>query len=466
MPQVDQVLKERYQLKQQLGNNPGRQTWLAQDLQTDKAVVVKLLIFHDQVQWDDVRLSEREAQILRQLDHPQIPCYYDHFSLDDRNLWFGLVQEYIPGHSLKQLLAYGKHFTEPQLRQLATEVLKILVYLHELSPPVLHRDIKPSNLMLDEHGQLHLIDFGAVQDKAAREGATFTVVGTYGYAPMEQFGGRAVAASDLYSLGATLIHLATGVAPADLPQKDLRIQFADRVSLSPALIQWIQTLVEPDVDDRFPTARQALAALKRPPTPVISRPVTSRCQLKKSDRELIITVPPRGIQPSDTPYLVFLVFWVLCTGLPSLIISPIFILASMASGSAGLMAWPLLLVGCLFSLFFALLPFWFLVLPAYSQLQLRLNRQQFVLEWKLFGLCYRRHEGPTMNVESVHVQVEPSSNQLVTSANSRNKQYAVPAHAIVLRAGLAYKFGVFAPLLTPEEQHWVVQEIKSWLKLH
>jgi Serine/threonine protein kinase len=92
--------------------------------------------------------------------------------------------------------------------------------LHELSPPVLHRDIKPSNLILDDSEQIYLVDFGAVQAQASVTGVTFTVVGTSGYAPLEQFWGRgAVAASDLYALGATLIHLLTNTYPADLPQK-------------------------------------------------------------------------------------------------------------------------------------------------------------------------------------------------------------------------------------------------------
>lgn len=74
----------------------------------------------------------------------------------------------------------------------------------------MHRDIKPSNLIWGEDQHVYLVDFGAVQAQAAVTGVTFTVVGTSGYAPLEQFWGRAVAASDLYALGATLIHLLTG----------------------------------------------------------------------------------------------------------------------------------------------------------------------------------------------------------------------------------------------------------------
>ncbi|MEH2137104.1 serine/threonine protein kinase [Nostoc sp.] len=266
MLQPEQILQDRYQIQRQLGNNGIRQTWQALDLQAsdgeNSTVVVKLLAFGGTVQWDDLKLFEREAQILKQLSHPRIPRYIDYFCIDDRTLWFGLIQEYIPGESLKEKLALGKRFTEKQARKIAGEILNILMYLHELNPGVLHRDIKPSNLIWGEDNRIYLVDFGAVQDKAAREGVTFTVVGTYGYAPMEQFGGRAVPASDLYALGATLIHLLTGTSPSDLPQQDLRLQFTDRVNLSPSFASWLQKLVEPAPEQRFTDARQALNALK------------------------------------------------------------------------------------------------------------------------------------------------------------------------------------------------------------
>src|ERR687885_762108 len=264
MLQAEQILNERYQLKRKLGQNAGRQTWLAEDIGVTPAesVIVKLLAFGGEVQWDDLKLFEREAQVLKQLDHPRIPKYRDYFHIDERSLWFGLVQEYIPGACLKELLNQGKRFTEKQVRQIAMDILQILIYLHGLNPPVLHRDIKPSNLILGEDKQVYLVDFGAVQDRGGKEGATFTVVGTYGYAPMEQFGGRAVPASDLYALGATLIHLLTGTAPADLPQRNLRISFKDRVHLSPSVVRWIEKLIEPDLEQRFQSASVALCALE------------------------------------------------------------------------------------------------------------------------------------------------------------------------------------------------------------
>jgi len=299
-----QCLKERYQLQQQLGNNAGRQTWLAQDLQSGEQVTVKLLAFNPQMEWDEFKLFEREAAVLKQLNHPRIPQYRDYFSLDQKIgaglCWFGLVQDYIPGKSLQQLLNKGKRFTESQVRSIAKQVLEILIYLHGLKSPVLHRDIKPSNLILGEDKQIYLVDFGAVQDSAAVEGMTFTVVGTSGYAPLEQFWGQAVPASDLYALGATLIHLLTGVSPADLPQQNLRIQFREQVSINSQLISWIEALTEPDLDLRLSCASQALDALEtgqsiRYPLETVCPPFSTRVKLKKNKNKLIVYFSNNGI---------------------------------------------------------------------------------------------------------------------------------------------------------------------------
>ena len=274
MLQAEQIVYDRYQLKRKLGQISGRQTWLAEDIGVSppESVIVKLLVFGGEVQWDDLKLFEREAQVLKQLNHPRIPKYRDYFSIDERTLCFCLVQDYIPGISLKEQLNQGKHFTEDEIVYIiAVDVLTILEFLHQLNPAVLHRDIKPSNLIWGEDDRIYLVDFGAVQDRAAREGATFTVVGTYGYAPMEQFSGRAVPASDLYALGVTLIHLLTGIAPVDLPQRNLRICFEEQVTLSPRVVNWLKTLTEPAPEQRFKSAAQALSALESALTPSITK---------------------------------------------------------------------------------------------------------------------------------------------------------------------------------------------------
>ena len=324
-----QVLCDRYLLQHNLGQIAGRRTWLALDQasQPPVLVIIKFLAFVDQVNWDMLKLFEREANILQQLHHPAIPQYRDYFSIDDRVLWFGLVQEYIPGQSLSELIQQGKRFSLERVQQIAVDLLEILIYLHGLTPSVFHRDIKPSNLILDERDRIFLIDFGAVQDRAAVVGSTFTVVGTYGYAPMEQFGGQTVAASDLYSLGATLIHLLTGVSPADLPRRNAQIQFADQVNLPASFAYWLQTMTHPDVAERFETAQAALVALQNPhpPNEFIRSSVASYKSKPKHRIPVIINETPMELkitcwpkQYTDRKILQYVFFLMIGIGLISI----------------------------------------------------------------------------------------------------------------------------------------------------
>lgn len=448
MLQAEQVLHECYQLKQKLGQNASRQTWLAEDISTkpSQSVIVKLLCFGGEVQWEDLKLFEREAQVLKQLNHPQIPKYRDYFSIDERYLWFGLVQEYIPGLSLKELLIQGKKFTEQQVRQLAESILNILIYLHELNPPVLHRDIKPSNLIWGEDNQIYLVDFGAVQDKAAQEGATFTVVGTYGYAPLEQFGGRSVPASDLYALGATLIYLLTGIAPADLPQKDLRVQFREHVSVNPRFIDWLETLTEPALERRFSNASQALTALKSgaiiqnhpEQTPLASRrkirrPSGSRVEVNKSSERLEINIPKRAIKDNNTIFkgiaaTVGTVFWLLISSISMMI--------------GGMLLFGLPLLGSLLILLVLAAQFFF------QQTQVSLNRKNnsFEVEWQLFNSTISRKKGAVSDI-------------LYTCC------YNGEDGTKVLIRGEGGSYYSFGQGLTEVECAWLAQEIQNWLNL-
>ena len=131
MLEPEKILQKRYQLKEKLAQNAGRQTWLAEDIsiQPPETVILKLLSFGENFQWQDLKLFEREADILKQLSHSRIPKYRDYFSLKDKYNWFALVEEYIPGDSLKQLIETKKRFTEEELRKIAWEVIDILCYL-------------------------------------------------------------------------------------------------------------------------------------------------------------------------------------------------------------------------------------------------------------------------------------------------------------------------------------------------
>ena len=450
MLEADQILQQRYQLKRKLAQNAGRQTWLAEDIsiQPAETVILKFLAFGEHFQWQDLKLFEREADILKQLSHPRIPKYRDYFAIEDNHNWFALVEEYIPGTSLKQLIEIKQRFTEEELRKIATDVLEILCYLHTLNPLVIHRDIKPSNLIIGEDKRVYLIDFGAVQDSAAAQGATFTVVGTYGYAPIEQFGGRTVPASDLYALGATLIHLATGRIPADLPQTKTGIQFQDKVSLSDDFIAWIQKLTEIYVEDRFSSTSLALKALNSHPIvnpsseynlyknrPAvnyykISKPPSNRIKLNKSHNLLQINILKRGINTKDKLFIVVLIILSITTGIFVKLTPLILYLFLFVS----LLIFPLIFI-MLFSCF--------------ETFYFQLDRDDLIMEWKLFFFAVGSKRGKTYKINDI-------KKDYFYSDNDNNKHPFVSIEADVKRY-------VFSVGLNEAEIDWLVKEIQDWL---
>ncbi|HBE34385.1 MAG TPA: serine/threonine protein kinase, partial [Cyanobacteria bacterium UBA11368] len=145
-----------------------RRTLLARDRQTQELVVIKLLSFNSDFEWDDLKLFEREASILQALSHPAIPRYLNHFEIDlPQGKGFALVQSYIQAKSLEEHMKSGRTFAEAEVGEIAKALLEILIYLHKRQPPVIHRDIKPSNILLTNRsahsvGQVYLVDFGSV----------------------------------------------------------------------------------------------------------------------------------------------------------------------------------------------------------------------------------------------------------------------------------------------------------------
>ncbi|MEO1374260.1 MAG: serine/threonine-protein kinase, partial [Cyanobacteria bacterium J06635_10] len=304
-------LNQRYQIQNELGRQTGRRTFLAEDLETRQKVVIKVLLLGQDFDWQYLKLFEREAETLKKINHPNIPHYLDSFELeDDNDKGFVLVQTYVKGKNLEEHLKAGRTFSEAEVKELAKSLLEILTYLHQHEPPVIHRDIKPSNILLTNRsgnsaGKVYLVDFGSVQTVAATNGGTITVVGTYGYMPPEQFGGRCVEASDLYSLGATLIFLVTGLHPTELPQKDLQIQFRQTANFSEEFADWLEWMIEPSLSQRFKSTQSAIEALDKPlprkkatslSKQKLEKPVSSEIQFLKNVDNLEILIPPQGFR--------------------------------------------------------------------------------------------------------------------------------------------------------------------------
>ena len=304
---IDHTLNDRYHIEAILGRKPGRRIYRALQLETHAPVVVKLILFDPDFAWEHLRLFEREAATLKSLTHRAIPKYLDFFEVETaQHKGFALVQSYIEARSLQDWVQAGHSFDEAELKAIAKQVLDILTYLHQHQPPVIHRDLKPSNILLGNRsgnspGQVSLVDFGSVQ--AATHGGTVTVVGTYGYMPPEQFGGRSVPASDLYSLGATLIYLATGQDPTDFLQQNASIELKPHPNISASFCDWISWLTATDLSRRPDSAPAALQAMDDAPNYTLSNPTfaltqkpNSNIEISKTKNIMNITVPYKQLQ--------------------------------------------------------------------------------------------------------------------------------------------------------------------------
>jgi serine/threonine protein kinase len=255
--------QQGYQVIRELGRNQeaGRITYLAHALKSQQQVVIKEFSFtHTFPDCSGLKAYEREIEILQQLNHFRIPRYVDSF---ETSTGFYLVQEYINARSL----ALQHSFEPEEIKQIALSILEILIYLQNQFPPIIHRDIKPANILVDEQLNAYLVDFGLARKQDAKTVLSSLAAGTPGFmSPEEDFGYPLTEASDLYSLGATLICLLTHTRSVNIRQlidESDRFNF-DKLSpeISPRFCSWLMKMLEPNWKHRYVNADMALIALQ------------------------------------------------------------------------------------------------------------------------------------------------------------------------------------------------------------
>ncbi len=262
------ILRDRYTVKHILGQGGMGRTYMAEDMERfNEPCVLKEFIpltsTPDSVK-KSKELFQREASILYQVKHPQVPEFRATFEASGRLF---LVQDYVEGETFRDILIErNKHknvFSEAEVTELLFQVLPILAYLHNRH--IIHRDISPENLMLRISDHLPvLIDFGVVKETATKLlSHSATMVGKLGYAPPEQMqSGRAYPNSDLYALAATIVVLLTGKEPQELfDDVSLTWHWAQFTSLSLGLKQVLEKMLSFKPNDRYSSALEVLAAL-------------------------------------------------------------------------------------------------------------------------------------------------------------------------------------------------------------
>ena len=278
--QGEHRLGGRYRILRQLSRGGFGRTYLAEDTNRFQELCV-LRECNPQVQGKDAldqaqKLFEREASILYQLDHPQIPRFRE--LLRDGGQLF-LVQDYVEGPTYRHLLgrrqAQGGQFSDPEVTQILAQLLPVLQYLHGLG--IVHRDISPDNLVQrNADGRPVLIDFGSVkqllvnvrhqmgvpQPYQTPDGA-ITRLGHAGYIPAaQQKTGLANPSDDLYALGMTAMVLLTGKEPDDLyDERKKGWAWPDHLEVSERLRTVLEQMVSRDPTARPPAAQQVMAAL-------------------------------------------------------------------------------------------------------------------------------------------------------------------------------------------------------------
>ena len=258
-----------YQILRTLGKGGMGITYLVRDQHKTRNGAPLLLVLKE-MNADMLRVAkarelfEREARILKTLEHPNIPKYYDFFCEGKHKY---LVMELIHGQNLEQF-TYQRGAIEPeQAIKWMIEVCGVLSYLHNLQPPLIHRDIKPANLILRnlDH-RLMLLDFGAVKEFGTPRD---TRIGVEGYSAPEQYRGKPCPQSDLYGIGTTLVFLITGKTPlqsymSHLPQNNnfgLNLEGIDNLPLE--LSEILTKTCKQNPQDRYQSAQELAEALQR-----------------------------------------------------------------------------------------------------------------------------------------------------------------------------------------------------------
>jgi serine/threonine protein kinase len=260
-----QLQAGRYVVEKVLGQGGMGAAVLARDTRvSNKRVVIKELVSENtdpKQHQEDVHNFEREVETLATLDHPLIPTVTDSFQEGSH---YFMVQEYAAGENLEDRMErVNQPMAEREALTYASQVLDILDYLEQQSPPIVHRDIKPANIIIGaKDKRARLVDFGIARTAVAAPGAKrkqTTALGTPGYAPPEQYQGNADSRSDLYALAATLHHILTNRDPRNYPPFVYPAVRTLNSKLTPDIERVLDRALKINANERY----QSAAAMKQ-----------------------------------------------------------------------------------------------------------------------------------------------------------------------------------------------------------
>lgn len=255
---MNNLIKEKYKLDKILQQSRMSTTYFAYNTIDNSKCIVKKVFLTTHDNQIKIKSIEQEAKVLSHLNHKNIPKLLDFFleNFNDENgiscTEIHLVQEYIEGKNLQEILDNERSFSEIEAVEIILKLCNICDYIHSFSPPIIHQDIKPANIIINENKSIYLIDFGAVKQKilSHENSGLSTIIGTQGYMAIEQFEGKPVKGSDIYSMGLTLISLISRKPALLLEKKGLNFTFND-LNISDNLKEILFKMTQPDFNKRY-----------------------------------------------------------------------------------------------------------------------------------------------------------------------------------------------------------------------
>jgi serine/threonine protein kinase/Tol biopolymer transport system component len=257
------LLHNRYRILDILGQGGMGSIYRAVDDNLGVEVAVKENLFTSE---EYARQFRREAIILANLRHPNLPRVSDHFVIEGQGQY--LIMDYIEGEDLRERMDRVGIMPEADVIVIGVALCDALTYMHTQKPPVLHRDLKPGNVRITPDGRICLVDFGLAKVvQSGQQTTTGARAMTPGYSPPEQYGAaRTDHRSDVYSLGATLYAALVGTIPEDslartMEQTELTPIRKRNPKVSRRLASAIEKALNVHPDDRFQSAEEFKIAL-------------------------------------------------------------------------------------------------------------------------------------------------------------------------------------------------------------
>ena len=254
--ETPEEIRSRYRFVCPIGHGSQGNVFKAVRCSDGQVVAIKVLSIDSVQNWKDYELFHRESEVLQSLNMKGIAKFYESLEfLEQKHPRAYIVQEYIEGRSLEEMIQSGYRFTVNRVFEIALELLTLLEKLHRHDPPVIHRDLKPANIMCrrstERDYDVYLIDFGAVANPKVQGGGS-TIAGTCGYMPPEQLMGRPEASSDIYALGATLVYMLSGADPGEIQVKDFRLIIEPYLEqIPPGIVNVLRQMIDPAADKRL-----------------------------------------------------------------------------------------------------------------------------------------------------------------------------------------------------------------------